>query len=88
MLGVLKMDVDTCITMYLEMAPKIFPSEGFVSGSKLGKFFNAARGTARFDGGELEKFVKALIVKNLNGVGEDVLLDARESGGTESSSRM
>lgn len=37
MLGVLKMDINQCIDAYLEMAPKIFPVEGMVSGSKLGR---------------------------------------------------
>jgi hypothetical protein len=86
MLGVLKMDVDTCIKIYLEMAPKVFPSEGLVSRSKLGKFLKGARGTARFDSGELEKFFKALVVEKF-GV-EDVVLDAAEVRAAESSSRM
>jgi hypothetical protein len=79
MLGVLKMDVDTCIQTYLEMAPKIFPSQGFVSGSTLAKLLKGVRGIARFDGSELEKFVKALVVDRL-GRGEDVLLDSDEAG--------
>jgi hypothetical protein len=81
MLGVLKMDVDTCIKTYLEMAPKIFPAQGFVSGSMVAKLLKGVKGTARFDGGELEKFVKALVADRLGG-GEDVLLDSDEAGST------
>lgn len=38
MLGVLKMDIMSCIDAYLEIAPKIYPIEGIVSGSKFGRF--------------------------------------------------
>jgi hypothetical protein len=75
------MDVDTCIKTYLEMAPKIFPSQGFVSGSMLAKLLKGVRGTAQFDSRELERFVKALVVDRLGG-GEDVLLDSDEAGST------
>jgi hypothetical protein len=81
MLGVLQMDVDACIKTYLEMAPKIFPTQGLVSGSTLAKLLKGVRGTARFDGRELEKFIKALVVDRLGG-SEDVLLDSDEAGST------
>ena len=37
MLGTLRMDIDTCINEYIDMAPEIFPVENIVSGSTLGK---------------------------------------------------
>jgi hypothetical protein len=35
MLGTFRMDIDTCIETYLEMAPKIFPKEGFLLEAEL-----------------------------------------------------
>ena len=37
MLGVLRMDIETCINAYLSMAREIFPVEGMVSKSFFGK---------------------------------------------------
>ena len=75
MLGVLKMDIDTCIAKYVDMAPKIFPQEGRISGSKIGKAWKGVKGTARFDGEGLEKFMKKLVKENLDGGDEDTLLE-------------
>jgi hypothetical protein len=88
MLGILKLDIDTCITLYLQLAPKIFPKEGFVFGSKPGKLLKGSKGTARFDGGELERTIKKLVVDKLDGAGEDTLLDMTETGDTESECKM
>lgn len=33
MLGTLRMDIQTCIDEYLELAPKIFPVEGLIRGT-------------------------------------------------------
>jgi patatin-like phospholipase/acyl hydrolase len=66
MLGTLRMNVDECITAYLALAPKIFPKESFISGSKLIKLFKAGRGTARFDATALEEEVKKLVRRCLN----------------------
>lgn len=77
MLGKLRMDVDVCITKYLELSPQIFPAQGFISGSKVGKLFKGVRGTPRFDAIALEAFVKSLVVEKL-GSGEDALLEAAD----------
>ena len=63
MLGVLRMDVQTCIDEYLEMAPEIFPIEGRISGSTMGKLLKASRGHSRFDPAPLEAAVKRLVKK-------------------------
>jgi hypothetical protein len=84
MLGTLRMDVDTCINVYLDMAPKIFPVEGILSQNKYGKLLKGAIGTPRFDPMELEKAVKALVVKHLGETavaGEDTLFDFAASIG-------
>jgi hypothetical protein len=65
MLGVLQMDIDSCIKEYLAMAPKIFPVEGIFSGSKLGKILKIARGEQRFDPTAFEKIIKKLVVEQL-----------------------
>jgi patatin-like phospholipase/acyl hydrolase len=65
MLGTFSMGVQECIDAYLDMAPKIFPKEDFVSGSALGKAWKGVRGTARFDAAALEAEVKKLIVEHL-----------------------
>ena len=77
MLGVMKMDVDTCMNKYLEVAPIIFPKEGFLSGSTVGKFFHGVRGAARFDGGPLESVVKDLVIEMLES-GPDTPLESTE----------
>ncbi|MCJ1247305.1 hypothetical protein MMC30_004519 [Trapelia coarctata] len=85
MLGVLRMDVDTCISKYLEMAPQIFPTEGFVSGSKMGKLWKGIKGEARFDAGKLESYVKNLVKDHLKLVNQDVLLDFDRNAGSPAS---
>ena len=55
------------------MAPKIFPGEGFVSGSTLGKLFKGVKGKARFDAENLENIVKEMVSRTLGGEGEHVL---------------
>lgn len=77
MLGVLRMDVDECINKYLEMAPKIFPTEGFLSGSSLGRLIHGVRGAARFDAQKLEFVVKQMVNEKLKS-GQDTLLDSVE----------
>ena len=77
MLGVLGMDTDTCIETYSKMAPKVFPIEGALSGSKLGKFKKALRGEQRFDPKPLENEIKRLVVQHLGAEaidGEDTLM--------------
>jgi hypothetical protein len=59
------MDVGTCIKEYLDMAPDIFPVEGFVSGHKVTKAMKAAFGKQRFDPTPLEEAIKRLVEKHL-----------------------
>lgn len=65
MLGTLRMDIDTCINEYINMAPEIFPVEDIVSGSAIGKIVKVARGKHRFDPAPLEMAVKRLVRKHL-----------------------
>src|SRR6266480_5685903 len=65
MLGTLRMDIDTCINEYLDMAPDIFPVEGVISRSKFSKLVNAVRGKQRFDPTPLEEAVKRLVKRHL-----------------------
>lgn len=65
------MDVKTCIEEYLAMAPKIFPEEGFISGSKIVKLFQGLKGAARFDEYALEDCVKRMVAQKYGGDGED-----------------
>jgi hypothetical protein len=76
MLGTLRMDIDTCINEYIDMAPEIFPVENIVSGSTLGKLVKVAKGKHRFDPTPLEMAVKRLVQKHLGpkaAGGEDTL---------------
>ncbi|KAI9854152.1 MAG: hypothetical protein M1813_001359, partial [Trichoglossum hirsutum] len=82
MLGTLRMDVDTCINEYLDIAPKIFPVEDVISRSTLGKLVRVVRGRQRFDPVPLEEAVKRLVRKHLAGRatgGEDTLLQFEAS---------
>ena len=76
------MDIDTCISKYLSMAPQIFPEEGFVSGSKWGKIVKGVRGEARFDAKNLEKVVKDMVCEAFGDDKEDAPLhiDQPEEG--------
>ena len=65
MLGPLRMDIKTCIAKYLELAPKIFPLEGYVSGSKIVKGYKAVRGKHRFDPKPMEFEVKKMVTEYL-----------------------
>jgi hypothetical protein len=65
MLGTLRMDIDTCINEYIDMAPKIFPVENIVSGSTVGRLVKVAKGKHRFDPVPLEMAVKRLVRKHL-----------------------
>ena len=59
------MDIDSCITKYIEMAPKIFPVEGTFFGSRLGKLITAMQGKPRFKPAPLELAIKSLVSDNL-----------------------
>jgi hypothetical protein len=70
------MDINTCISEYIDMAPEIFPVENIVSSSKFGKLLKVVKGNHRFDPTPLETAVKRLIQKHLGpkaAGGEDTL---------------
>jgi patatin-like phospholipase/acyl hydrolase len=71
MLGTLCMSVDDCITSYQDIAPKIFPKEGFRAGNPMSKFFKAVGGKARFDATSLEEEVKKMVQSQLAPLGLD-----------------
>ena len=73
------MDVDTCISEYLSMAPEIFPKEDFVSKSKLGKLWKGVKGKARFDAEVFEGMVKDMVFTALGSDGEYALLQNDQS---------
>lgn len=74
MLGTLEMTVDECIKNYLDLAPKIFPKEGFISRSKPGKLVRGALGSARFPAEVLEAEVKRLVHEYTSN-GENAVFD-------------
>ncbi|KAF2259411.1 FabD/lysophospholipase-like protein [Lojkania enalia] len=80
MLGTMRMTIDECITAYLELAPKIFPEEGILYGSKAGKLFKSFRGAARFDAMALEEEVKNMVANALK-KDKDVAFDQVEALG-------
>lgn len=63
MLGLLEMDVDTCIETYSSLARDIFPLEGWLSGSKLGRLKKAATGKQRFSPAPFEAAIKNLVAE-------------------------
>lgn len=65
MLGPLRMDIDSCIAQYLEMAPVIFPEEGLISSNSWIKKGKAIQGQSRFKAEPMEKYIKGLIMKHL-----------------------
>jgi hypothetical protein len=82
MLGTLRMDVDTCINEYIDMAQEIFSIENVISRSMLGTIVNTMTGTQRFDPEPLEKAAKRLVKKYLGGTssaGENTLFKIKPS---------
>lgn len=75
MLGVLRLDVDTCIKLYLELAPQIFLEEKFLSGCKFAKILKGAPGQTRFDSDILADKVKAIIPQGPTSLSRDAVLD-------------
>ena len=87
MLGTLRMDIKTCIDEYLDIAPEIFPVEGTISGSVVGKLLTVARGRQRFDPRLLESAIQRLVTKHLGDqatAGEDTLFRFRTSNTSKS----
>lgn len=62
MLGVLRMDIDTCIKAYCDMAPNIFPVESLLSGSTLGRFAEIMAKDQRFSPIPFENVIKDLVL--------------------------
>ena len=74
MLGTLQMDIQTCIDEYLRLAPEIFPVEGLIQRSSVGKVYKILRGRQRFQAQPLELAIKRLVKKYLgerNAEGEE-----------------
>lgn len=65
MLGVLRMDIDSCIKAYQDMAPHIFPVESMLAGSKLGRLTKYITKAQRFSPVPLENAIKRLVVDQL-----------------------
>ncbi|KAL9070427.1 MAG: hypothetical protein Q9161_004851 [Pseudevernia consocians] len=65
MLETLRMDIQTCIDEYLKLAPKIFPVEGLIRGSKVGQFLKVVRDRQRFKAEPLNLAIKRLVKKHL-----------------------
>lgn len=65
MLGILRMDVDSCIKAYQEMAPDIFPVESMLSGSSLGRFAKIIAKDQRFSPIPFENAIKSLVTDQL-----------------------
>ena len=64
MLGLLRMDIDTCIETYSSLAKDIFPLGGWLSGSKLGRFKKVATGKQRFSPAPFEAAIKRLVAES------------------------
>jgi hypothetical protein len=82
MLGTLRMDIDTCINEYIDMAQEIFSIENIISRSTLGTIVNTMVGTQRFDPEPLEKAAKRLVKKYLGGrssAGENTVFKLKPS---------
>ncbi|MCJ1462238.1 hypothetical protein MMC07_000838 [Pseudocyphellaria aurata] len=62
MLGVLRMDIDSCIKAYLDMAPDIFPGERILADNKLGRIVKSHVKDRRIP---LQKAIKKLVVDQL-----------------------
>ena len=77
MLGLLEMDVDTCIETYSSLAKDIFPLEGWLSGSKLGRLKKAATGKQRFSPAPFEAAIKRLVAESTGG--EETLMRSEVS---------
>jgi hypothetical protein len=64
------MDVQTCIDEYINLAPKIFPLEGFMSRLSVVKASKLILGRYRFDARPLEQEIKRLVNAGFKGVKE------------------
>ena len=86
MLGILRMDVDTCIEEYQNMAPEIFPVESTFGQTAVGKSIKLVGGKERFNPQPLESAIKRLVKKYLGDeatAGEDTPFRFRPSNISE-----
>lgn len=65
MLETLRIDIETYIHEYLNIALDIFPVENIISESVVEKLLTVARGRQRFDLRPLESVIKRLVMKHL-----------------------
>lgn len=61
MLGLLRMDINSCISEYLKLAPVIFPLENSALSSKPYLLIKASLGWHRFDPLPFERAVQELV---------------------------
>ena len=64
MLGTLRLDVETCIREYQNMAPDIFPVNK-MTGNRVGRLLKTLTGIPKFKPGPLENALKTLIERHL-----------------------
>jgi hypothetical protein len=61
MLGVLEMDVETCIDKYIKLSREVFPEDNMVSRLKLVQWMQVTSGSDRFDHKKLERVIKDIV---------------------------
>lgn len=82
MLGVLRMDIDTCINSYLDMAPDIFPEESRLSKTTLWQTKKAIASQNRFQAAPFETAIKRLVRDQLGdrASGDEMMRSQSSSG--------
>jgi patatin-like phospholipase/acyl hydrolase len=65
MLGVLHMDVDTCIAEYIKLGPRIFPEESSVNSNKITKLVKVLMKLPRFKSDSLEAAIQEMVERRL-----------------------
>ena len=87
LLGVLHLDVETCIAEYIKLGPRIFPAEGRISGHKLSKVIKFLANKPRFKPESLEfaiqDMVETWLASRSGSDGKDTTLrfEAEQDGG-------
>jgi patatin-like phospholipase/acyl hydrolase len=86
MLGVLYMDVETCISKYINLGPRIFPEESIIKGNKLSKAVNFLAKKPRFKSESLEAAIQEMVEERLSTrstAGRDTMMrfEAGQDGG-------
>lgn len=88
MLGVLHMDVDTCIAEYIKLGPRIFPKEGKIAGSKVSRLVKVLSKKSRFNPESLEIAIQEMVEERLvtrSRDGKDTMMrfEAEQAGGPQ-----